>query len=55
MSRKVREVPQKLNWSEGRKWGVKSVVVEFGVFGVRPIFRPEVPKPFKNWYLGPLN
>ena len=29
--------------SEGRKWGVGSVVVGFGVFGP-PIFSPEVPK-----------
>ena len=30
--------------SEGRKWGVRSVVVGFGVFGGAPIFSPEVRK-----------
>ena len=30
--------------SEGRKWGVRSVVVEIGVFGAPPISSPEVPK-----------
>ena len=40
------------NFSEGRKWGVRSVVVEFGAFWGAPIFRPEVPKPFENRYLG---
>ena len=34
--------------SEGRKWGVGSVVIEFGVFGGAPIFRPEVPNPLKQ-------
>ena len=29
-------------------------MVEFGVFGGAPLFRPEVPKPFKNRYLGDL-
>ena len=38
--------------SERRKRGVRSVVVEFGFFLGRPDFRPEAPKPFKNWYLG---
>ena len=30
-------------WSEGRKWGVRSVVVEFGVFGA-PRFSIQRPQ-----------
>ena len=42
-----------LSYTEVRKWGVRSLVVEIGVFGAPPlIFRPEVPKAFKNRYLG---
>ena len=43
-----------LEESEGREWGVGSVVVEFGVFGAPRFSVQSSPKPFKTSILGAL-
>ena len=40
--------------SEGRKWGVRSVVVEFGVFGAPRFSVQRSPNPLKIGIWGPL-
>ena len=41
--------------SEGRKWGVRSVVVEFGVFGAPRFSVQKSPNPLKIGVWGPLD
>ena len=42
-------------FSEGREWGVRSVVVEFGAFGAPPFSVQRFPNPLKIGIWGPLD
>ena len=42
-------------FSEGRKWGVRSIVVEFGVFGAPRFSVQRSPNPLKIGIWGPLD
>ena len=44
-----------LSGSEGRKWGVRSVVVEFGVFGAPRFSVQKSPNLLKIGIWGPLD